>query len=312
METNKYALIGSASGWGAQVRSTEEGPDFLKEYGLNKSILDDHATLTWDEILYPAYQAEEKNLTCGPEVLEVLVPHLNNLAEKIQSSLEHGAFPIAIGGDHAMAIGTVSGCVNALDAHENFGMIWIDAHMDSHTPHTSPSYAYHGMPLAVLLGYGEQELLAIGGPQIKLNPAHTVLVGVRSYEEGEAQLLEDLGVRVISNLDVFERGFDSVAQEILKNFENQGIKNFGVSLDLDVFDPAYAPGVGSPADHGLVPEDVLPFFKRFREHPAFRFLEITEFNPSLDRDNITADLIINVLKNIIPRGVTKNGLTKAV
>jgi len=312
MDTTKYALIGSASGWGAQIRSTEEGPDFLKEYGLMGSLLGAQSFLEWNEVLYPQFKAADRALECGPDVLEILVPHLNNLAQKVQSILTQGNFPIAIGGDHAMAIGTVSACVNALDAHEKFGMIWIDAHMDSHTPHTSPSYAYHGMPLAVLLGYGEQELLAIGGPKIKLNPAHTVLVGVRSYEEGEAQLLEDLGVRVISNLDVFERGFDSVAQEILKNFENQGISNFGVSLDLDVFDPAYAPGVGSPADHGLVPEDVLPFFKRFREHPAFRFLEITEFNPSLDRDNITADLIINVLKNIIPRGVTKNGLTKAV
>lgn len=312
MDTTKYALIGSASGWGAQIRSTEEGPDFLKGYGLNNLILDDRCSLMWDEVLYPNVRSADSDLPCGPEVLEVLVPHLNKLAEKIQGVLERGDFPIAIGGDHAMAIGTVAGCVNALHAHENFGMIWIDAHMDSHTPQSSPSYAYHGMPLAVLMGYGEQELLAVGGPQIKLNPAHVVLIGVRSYEDGEAQLLHDLGVRVISSQEVFDRGFKAVAQECLQRFEAQGINNFGISLDLDVFDPLYAPGVGSPEEKGLVPTEVLPHLKVFRDHPAFRFLEITEFNPTLDRDNITADLIINVLKNMIPRGATTNGLTKAV
>jgi arginase len=294
------AVIGSASGWGAQLRSTEKGPEFLQAFSLLEKLAPHRISAFWSAMLLPDARAADLSLPNGEETLPYLIPHLERLGQSVAHALDQGNFPLALGGDHVMAVGTFSGAIRALDAQQNFGLIWMDAHMDAHTPQTSPSMAYHGMPVATLLGYGDQSLTNIGGPNAKINPRDLVIIGVRSFESGEAALLRELGVKIVYCPEVLDRGFEVVLKEAI-HYVSRHTKAFGVSLDLDVFDPNLVPGVGSPVSHGLIPDQVIPHLDLLRRHPQFRVAEITEFNPDQDRDQLTAQTVMEIMRYMLPQ-----------
>jgi arginase len=189
-----------------------------------------------------------------------------------------------------MAIGTWSGVVDAYDAYEKMGLIWVDAHLDAHTPETSESGNIHGMPLAVLLGQGFDELTAIQKPMTKLHPEHVVVIGVRSYEAGERAFLESLGVRIYYMDEVRARGFENVFNEAV-SIVSKAPKGFGISLDIDVFDPVLAPGTGTKTRNGLYEEDVEASFRSLLYMKGLLAFEFAEFNPSLDKEDKTIHLI---------------------
>lgn len=282
-------LIGAAIGWGAQIHETALGPDAIKSYGLVKKLLKYCHVITWRDIHARTAYTEGLSLIYEEQQKEI-AEFSTRLAQLTAQSIHEKHFPIVIGGDHSMAIGTWSGITDALKAQEDFGLIWIDAHMDSHTLETSPSKAIHGMPLAVLLGHGDPSLtdIAVKGP--KLSPKNTVLIGVRSYESGEAALIEREHVKVFFMEDVKKRGFDAVFKEALQIVKSQ-TKGFGVSLDLDAFDPEVAPGVGTPEPEGLSLNPVKKAFKQLAHEKDFVALEIAEYNPNLDKKDKTAKLI---------------------
>jgi arginase len=191
-----------------------------------------------------------------------------------------------IGGDHSCAVGTWSGAANAL-AKGRLGLVWYDAHMDAHTPATSPSGRLHGMPVAMLLGHGPDALTEIARRRPALAPANLCIVGVRSYEEGERALLARLGVRVIYMDEVRARGLAWATGEALAVARN-GTAGFGVSIDLDAIDPGEAPGVGSPVARGFAARDLAAALEAVRNLPDLVGIEIAEYNPTLDRDGQTA------------------------
>lgn len=290
------AFIGLASGWGAQVRETEKGPNALKESEVLTSL---HFPWSWKEVLHPSKTAKEINLPSGLETLPYIEDVCLRLAHSVDQTLQEGQFPVIIGGDHSIAIGTWTGVTHQLKAKEKFGLIWIDAHMDAHTMETTPSKAYHGMPLAALLGFGETSLVNLLGEQGSvLNPDHVCLIGVRSYEAGEEALLERLGVRIYYIAEVKERGFEAVFQEALQRVK-EGTKGFGLSIDLDGFDPAEAPGVGTPEAHGLSAAEVLPALSVVRQDPLFKALEIVEYNPDRDKERKTLFLLRDLLSSVL-------------
>src|SRR3954467_14218775 len=172
------------------------------------------------------------------------------LASAVADAMRHARLPCVIGGDHSCAGGTWTGVARALRGKGGgaLGLVWIDAHMDSHTPGTSHTGRLHGMPLAWLLGQDDDPLygLATG----VLDPRHVCLVGVRSYEPEEDERLARLGVRVFMVHEVVSRGMDTVFAEALA-IANAGTAAFGVSIDLDVVNPEEAPGVGTPVAGGL-------------------------------------------------------------
>lgn len=290
------AFIGSASGWGAQVRGTEKGPDVLQESGITSYLTQ---LCLWKNTIYPAKRVHEIDLLPGKPTLPYIQDVCLRLSQAVENSLQEQFFPTVIGGDHSSAIGTWTGVTTALKAKQEFGLIWIDAHMDAHTMETTPSRAYHGMPLAALLGYGEDTLVNLGGEKGPvLNPAHVCLIGIRSYEEGEAALLKRLGVRIYYIQDVEEKGFATILQEAL-NYVKNGTKAFGLSLDMDAFDPSDAPGVGTPEPNGLRAVDVLPTLSLVRNDPLFKALEIVEYNPERDRADKTLFLLRDVLATLL-------------
>ncbi|HWR78386.1 MAG TPA: arginase [Thiobacillus sp.] len=272
-------VIGAASGAGAPDPACAEGPAALRRYHVFHDTPLQH--VEWDAILRVPHEAQDSPLHAVAELGA-------RLAAEVEAVLHAGNFPLVVGGDHSCAIGTWSGVHRALAAKGPLGLIWIDAHMDSHTFATTPSGQIHGMPLACLLGHGEAALTAIDGPEAKLRPEHVCLIGVRSYEAGEAALLHRLGVRVFDMDEVRRRGLAAVFEEALA-IVRHATAGFGVSVDLDALDPEEEPGLGTPVPGGLHRAELAAALSRLRGDPAFVAMEIVEYNPRRDRGHATAD-----------------------
>ena len=234
-------LIGYASGISAGNAGCAQGPIYLQQ---SQWLDSDQLSFEWREILEPTDQKQ------GLEALQEVTKLCENLAS-ITEKLTLANKPFAtIGGDHACAVGTWSGVAQALAPQGDLGLIWSDAHMDAHTFDTTPSGNIHGMPIACLLGHGDPSLTHIASKQPKIKPEHLCLIGIRDFEAGEAELLKQLDVRIITMEEVQQRGFEDCMQEAL-TIANNGTAGFGISIDLDGFDPKQAPAVGTPVANGL-------------------------------------------------------------
>jgi ornithine--oxo-acid transaminase len=276
----RHEIIGAACGWGAQDRRCAMGPEALHRHPAYFS-LKTRLTLEWEATLHHA-PGTASSLFGVAELCE-------RLARRVERACRHGRIPLVLGGDHSIAIGTWSGVKQALDRQASLGLIWIDAHLDSHTPQTSQTQAIHGMPLAVLLGKGDPALTRIGGSAPPINPEHVCIVGVRSHEPGELTLLQDLGVRIIFMDEINRRGLEAVLAEALA-IATHDTAGYGLSLDLDAIDPEDAPGVGSPEPGGIRGTELTRALAPFRGDPRLLAMEIAEYNPALDVDHRTATL----------------------
>lgn len=277
--TRRIVVIGAASGAGAPDPGTAEGPEALRHYRVFHDTPLQH--VVWDSILrVPRAQQDTP--------LHAVAALSTRLAAEVEAVLLAGNFPLVVGGDHSCAIGTWSGVHRVLADRGPIGLIWIDAHMDSHTFATTPNGQIHGMPLAALLGHGDAALTVIDGTGAKLRPEHVCLIGVRSYEAGEAALLHRLGVRVFEMDEVRRRGLAGVFDEALA-IARQGTAGFGVSVDLDALDPEEEPGVGTPVPGGLRRAELAAALSYLRGDPGFVAMEVVEYNPRRDRGHATAD-----------------------
>lgn len=275
-----YASIGE----GAQVASCKDGP----------LALEDVVNRLPQFVGTQSYVKSNPNLDTKLEIVESFSTQLADLTER---SIDVGNFPFIIGGDHSSAIGTWSGITNALKKQGDIGLIWIDAHLDSHTPETSETQAIHGMPLAALLGYGYASLTFVANAEPKLKPENVVVIGARSYEEGEHELLKELGVKIFYMEDVAEFGLDWCFKEAL-HIVNLRTAGFGISLDIDSLDLRQAPGVGSPVAGGI---DLMYLLDMFDEMPRQKLVgfEMVEYNPHLDVDGKTAMACEMIMQSII-------------
>jgi len=227
----------------------------------------------------------------------MIVQSCQQLAEQIVSQVSQQEKFLVVGGDHSSAIGTWSGVRHAIAPQKKIGLLWVDAHMDSHTFNTSPSGMIHGMPLAALLGYGDARLTHLFGYQTKLDLGKLCLVGVRSFEPEEAQLLERLNVKVFFMEEIQTRGLQAVMQEALAIVQGAN-GGFGISIDMDAFDPSEIPAVGSPVHQGI---DIYAFIHTLESicrHPGFLGAELAEFNPELDHNEASAKLICRLIDAI--------------
>lgn len=285
MVKRRCQLIGASLGWGAQDHFCEEGPQAIKR------AWDQIMTSDWENV--SPHTHSESHLAPS-DCLKEIIQCDQQLAEKVSGALDHELFPIVLGGDHSIAIGTWNG-VAIHQKGEPFGLIWLDAHMDAHTPATTPTGAIHGMPFAALLGYGEDKLVHIKKNTPVIQPEHVCLIGVRSYEKGEAELLKRLGVRVFMMDEVLTKGLKNVITEAMQHV-CKGTKRFGVSLDLDVIDPEDAPGVGSPAAHGIDKDVLLNSLLLLSDDPRLIAFEMVEYNPRHDIQGKTLRICLDVLR----------------
>jgi len=297
MNSEQIDLIGAVFGWGGKNPRNAFGSEYLKNYASLQQILAQYS-VQWRRLLYARTPFEPgKDLNYSERIQEVSWFN-SKLANELACVLEENHFPVVVGGDHSIAMGTWSGVVSELEAYQNFGLIWMDAHLDAHTPQTTESNAICGMPVAALLGCGESLFTNICSDRPKLSPLHVVYIGVRSFEQGEAKLVKDLNITVYDMNKIEALGFEKVWQLALDQVMCAP-KGFGVSIDLDVFDPRFAPGVNYPEQNGLNPQQVLKALSQLKKNIHFKGLEIAEFNPSLDSENKTADLVSAIIKNIL-------------
>jgi arginase len=219
------------------------------------------------------------------------------IARKVERIIGLGHFPLVLGGDHSIAVGTVSGIAAfARREKRGVGMLWIDAHGDINTPETSPSGNIHGMPLAALLGYGASELTEIGGWIPKVDAANVALVGIRSLDSGEKKRLKETGVQVHTMSEIDRHGVHQVMKKAIARVTD-GTDFVHVSFDLDAIDPAVAPGVGTPVKGGLDYREAHLIMEVIADSGIMTSMEIVEANPILDQHNASAEFAVELIQS---------------
>ena len=219
------------------------------------------------------------------------------LARKVERIMERGHFPLVLGGDHSIAVGTVSGIAAFCQRQgKKLGLLWIDAHGDINTPETSPSGNIHGMPLAALLGFGARELTEIGGASPKIEARNIALLGIRSLDSGEKSRLKETGVQVHTMADIDRHGADQVTKKALARVTD-GTDYVHVSFDLDAVDPTVAPGVGTPVKGGLDYREAHLIMEVIADAGVMTSLEMVEVNPILDQGNASAALAVELVQS---------------
>jgi arginase len=287
----QYHVIGACSCWGAQIRACEKGPEDLVEGQVFKRLQDQGISIREVEMLYPDKLARKENIPL-PKSLSLIQNFNLQMVKAVRKALKNGSFPIVVGGDHSIAVGTW----NAFEVP--FGLIWIDAHLDSHTDKTTPSGAYHGMPLAALLGAGLPEMARLIKKEPVLKPKNVAIIGARSFEPGELNFLKELNVRIYFEGELEERGLKEILPEAI-SYVTREVDHYGVSLDLDVFAVDEAPGVGSPEPGGIRKSEFLPLLPLFGKDPRLLAFELVEFNPERDIEHKTRELAFEVLKQVM-------------
>jgi arginase len=283
-------IVGVPMDLGSGRRGVDMGPSAIRYAGLHAGLLElgcQVADAGNIEVAIP--ESMERGATRG-HYLEEIARCNRVLAERVERFLDAGHIPLVLGGDHSIAIGSISGVA----AHwrkrgQRIGVIWIDAHGDFNTPETTPSGNIHGMPFASVLGYGNPALTEIGGPAPQVDPSNCVLVGVRSLDPHERQLLRGSGVRVVTMRELDERGMSRVMDEAVE-IAARGTAGFHCSMDVDFIDPEDAPGVGTPVDGGGTYRESHLAMEKIADSGKLLSMDLVEINPILDTRNHTAQL----------------------
>ena len=277
-------IIGYGYGNASRNKGAADGPLFIKKFLINK------IDTSWQTVL-----SIKSDLTQEQAINDVTTI-CKNLAHEVENCLEKHKQFIVIGGDHSSAIGTWNGAAKWLE-NKPLGLIWIDAHLDSHTSSTSISKNIHGMPAAALLGFGDPKIAKLFKDQPTILPENLKMIGMTDYEKAEIDLLTKLKVEV-TNLNQIK---SNNAYDLILNHAKKlstSTDAFGISLDIDAFSPEEAPGVTTFAKHGLDINSTIQALKKITKMPNFIGLEIAEFTPCNDINNKTALLIEKILKNI--------------
>jgi arginase len=225
------------------------------------------------------------------------------LASEVEAIADGGKLPITIGGDHSIAIGSLAGVVKAFRKRdERLGLVYFDAHADMNTPETSPSGNIHGMPLAVLLGYGAPDLVNVAGFAPKFDPRLCAHVGARDIDPGERELIRQLGLRFFTMREIDERGLAVCMDEAIQ-IAGQGTAGYAVTFDVDALDPRDAPGSGTLVRGGLSYREAHLAMEKIAEDGGMRSLEVVEINTALDLNNRTAELGVELILSALGKTI---------
>ncbi len=288
-------LIGFPMDLGADRRGVDMGPSALRIANLKGKL----------ELL--GYEVEDSGdiFIQNVERQKITNPRLKYvneilrtskiLAGKIEKVLEKKQFPLCLGGDHSMALGTIAGISSYCKKNKlKLGIIWIDAHTDMNTDETSPSGNIHGMPMAAALGLGNERLVNFYGFAPKVKAENCALIGVRSIDEQERMTIKKAGLPVFTMSDIDKLGIHRIISRVLKQFREK-VDHIHVSFDLDSVEPDIAPGVGTPVSGGLSYREAHLLMESIAECGCMSSLEISEVNPILDRKNRSAEFAVDLV-----------------
>ena len=289
----KVAVIGASLDLGAGRRGVDMGPSAIRYAGLD-ARLEELGAIAVD--LGNVETAVAEASAPGDEHARFL-PQIKatcaRIASLVSKAARDGHTPVVLGGDHSVALGTLAGLA---DAHGPGGVLWLDAHGDLNSPETSPSGNVHGMVLAAALGLGG-DVFAEGWGLPAVDPTRVALVGVRSLDAGERELLANLNAKVFTMSDVDRLGIERAVREALTHIAGPGFVH--VSLDMDVVDPDVAPGVGTPVRGGLNYREAHLALELIAESGLASSLDVVEVNPVLDRENETGKLAVELVASAL-------------
>ncbi|MEK0289368.1 arginase [Caldifermentibacillus hisashii] len=290
----KISIVGAPMDLGQLRRGVDMGPSAIRYAGVVERL----ESLGYQVNDLGDIEIGRDRLTTDPLTglrnLEAVVQASTKIADKVDKIMKEGSFPLVLGGDHSIAIGTLAGISKYF---KGLGVIWFDAHGDLNTPETSPSGNIHGMPLAVSLGLGETTLTQIGGYCPKIQPENIVIIGARSLDEGEKRLIKEKGIKVYTMHEIDRLGIPKVIEETIAYFKDR-TDGVHLSLDLDGLDPLYAPGVGTPVEGGLNYRESHLAMEMFFESGMITSAEFVEVNPILDERNKTGVLAVGLMASL--------------
>jgi len=293
---NKLSIIGVPMDLGQTRRGVDMGPSAIRYAGVIERIenigysVEDKGNIeiALAERVHSDENTNLKNLKAVADASE-------RLAQTVSDVITNKRFPLVLGGDHSIAIGTLAGVSRH---YKNLGVIWYDAHGDLNTADTSPSGNIHGMPLAASIGIGDEALTRIGGYTPKVKPENIVIIGARSLDEGEKELIKEKGIKVYTMHEIDRMGMTKVMEETILYLRD---KTDGVhlSLDLDGLDPHDAPGVGTPVIGGISYRESHLAMEMLAESQLITSAEFVEVNPILDERNKTATVAVALMGSLL-------------
>lgn len=288
------SIIGVPIFYGADKRGPEYGPDKLREKNIVEVIgKHNHRVFDFGNLFVPSVKEYNKFFS-HPKMkyLDPIIQVSNNLAHIVYSSIKGGSFPIIIGGDHSLGLGSVAGVSRAYD---NFAVVWVDAHGDINTQETTESGNVHGMSLAKAMGIGYPDLIDVyyKGPKIKNE--NVFIVGARDLDKGEYDLIKEKNLNVFTSKRIHEYGIEHVLNEVLEDIKSKNIDTIHLSFDLDFIDAKFVPGTGTPVHDGMSIDETKYLLETFAVSGLMKSMDFVEFNPLLDRNDVTAELAIDLL-----------------
>jgi arginase len=290
-------IFGVPMDLGQDRRGVDMGPSAIRYARLQSAL---------EELGYPVIDLGNA-ATPIPEVVEKKgeLRHIaavravcEEVADRAEAMLSEGLFPIFLGGDHSISIGTVSGIARSSG---RTGVIWLDAHADFNLPQTSPSGNIHGMPLSALTGRGHPDLVGIGGEGASVRTEDVVILGLRSVDLKERALILETGIRVYTMKEIDAYGIARVVRRALGDLSH--LERVHLSFDLDVVDPDVAPGVGTPVRGGLSYREAHLVMELINEAGLVTSLDVVEVNPILDYSNETAELAVELVASLMGRQI---------
>ncbi|MDQ4095889.1 MAG: arginase [Actinomycetota bacterium] len=292
-ETSRIAILGAPLDLGASRRGVDMGPSAIRYSGLAERMEE----LGGDVVDLGNVKAEMPEIAPVRDEAVRYLPEIlatcTQIGHRVAEILREGRFPLVLGGDHSIAMGTLAGLHSV---HGEGGVLWIDAHGDINRPDNSPSGNVHGMPLAAALGECGFEVDGFAPPPW-IDPARTALVGVRALDAGEKELIEKLDIKVLTMSDVDRRGVGDVMKEALDHVAGDGFVH--VSFDLDVLDPKIAPGVGTPLRGGITYREAHLAMELIADSRIATSLEMVEVNPIYDLANATGALAVELVASAL-------------
>lgn len=295
MNKLEMSVIGVPMDFGQNRRGVDMGPSAMRYAGAIQRLealgheVKDEGDISIDQTA--AGQDTNTKLRNLPEVIETST----KLADKVSEVLSNKRFPLVLGGDHSIAIGTLAGLAKN---YENLGVIWYDAHADMNTEETSPSGNIHGMPLAVSMGLGNDKLVNIHGYAPKVKPENIVIIGARSVDPGERDLIKEKGVKVFTMHEIDKLGMTEVMNQAMWYLRDREVDGVHLSLDLDGLDPLYTPGVGTPVPGGISYRESHLAMEMLASSNLITSAEFVEVNPILDEKNKTADVAVALMGSL--------------
>ncbi len=295
----RIRVIGVPMDLGSDRRGVDIGASAIRYAGLNDQLRRlNHRVLDIGNIVAP--QPESQPIGSSRlKYLEPIVKVAEELADAVTTTLEESDFPLILGGDHSIALGSITGITRV---RKDVSVLWIDAHADFNTEETTPSGNIHGMALAALAGLGNTRLTGLGGWAPKLNTQRIVIVGARELDDGERELLHTHHIHVFTMSDIDQRGFSDVMRQSLA-IAGQANDGIHVSLDMDALDPAYAPGVGTQVRGGLTYREAHLAMELIADSGRLIAMDVVEVNPILDRENATALLAVELVMSALGKKI---------